>query len=481
MPHPPASARRFRRSAPRLLWGAALALCAAVPSPSQAQGQPGVQPSVVLGPPTPPVSDAALNAVEQSAGEQLRIYLVTMGPGDEVWEKFGHNAIWVHDPVEGTDQAYNYGMFDFRQAHFYTNFARGRMMYWMQGFDALRTLEFYASQNRTVWVQELNLRPAQRVWVKRFLQWNERDENRFYHYDYYRDNCSTRVRDVIDRVTGGALSSRFGRVATGVTYRWHTERLTADDVTTYTGLMIGLAEPADRPISAWEEMFLPMRLRDYVRKADVPDGHGGTVPLVRSERIATAAVGREPERKAPPQRIPGYLLVGVLIGGVVAGLGWAARRNPAARLGYSVLAVLWTLLTGLGGVVLACLWLFTDHAIAYRNENLLQLDPVSLPLVVLLPALAYGAEWAARSTPRIAVAVAALSVLGFVIQALPGVDQVNGIVIALALPINLALAWTALRLRETASVSAESKTVDAERRTGRGGNATAARGAKREG
>jgi hypothetical protein len=464
MPHASATPRRFPRSAPRLLWGAALVLCAAVPAAAHAQNQPAAQPSILLGPPTPPVSGAALNAVEQSAAEKLSIYLLTMGPGDEVWEKFGHNAIWVHDPVEGTDQAYNYGMFDFRQANFYTNFARGRMLYWMQGFDAVQTLQYYASQNRTVWVQELNLSPAQRVWVKRFLEWNARPENRFYRYDYYRDNCSTRVRDVIDRVTGGAVKARFGRVPTGVTYRWHTARLTADDVPTYTGLMIGLAEPADRPISGWEEMFLPMRLRDYVRKMDVPDGRGGTVPLVRSERVAVAAVGRAPERREPPQRVPAYLLVGVVLAGVLAGLGWAAAKNRAARLGYAVLAALWTLLTGVGGIVLACLWLFTDHAIAYRNENLLQLDPLSLPLVVLLPALAYGARWAVRAAPRLAVAVAALSVLGFAIQVLPGVDQVNGIVIALAMPVNLALAWTALRLRHRSALpAAEARTTQARR------------------
>jgi hypothetical protein len=228
-------------------------------------------------------------------------------------------------------------------------------------------------------------------------------------------------------------------------------------------------------------MFLPMRLRDYVRRVNVPDGRGGTAPLVKSERIAVAAVGREPERKAPPRRIPAYLLVGVLIGGVIAGLGRAARRSAAARLGYATLTGLWTLLTGLGGVVLAALWLFTDHAIAYRNENLFQLDPVSLPLIVLLPALAYGARWAARQAPRIAVAVAALSVLGFVLQVLPGVDQVNGIVIALALPSNLALAWTALRLRDTGRPSTEPVAVDVVPGSAGGRKAKAARGAKRGG
>src|SRR5215212_1211669 len=69
-------------------------------------------------------------AAPSRADTTVRIYLLTMGPGDEVWEKFGHNAIWVHDPQRGADPAYNYGMFDFRQENFVLNFARGRMNYW---------------------------------------------------------------------------------------------------------------------------------------------------------------------------------------------------------------------------------------------------------------------------------------------------------------------------------------------------------------
>ncbi|HET6764962.1 MAG TPA: DUF4105 domain-containing protein [Longimicrobiaceae bacterium] len=413
---------------------AALALaCASAPTAAQA-----AQPPASFYPTWTPAMDSA------AAG--LRVVLVTMGPGDEVWEKFGHNALWVHDPRTGEEIAYNYGMFDFRQANFYSNFARGHMRYWMQGFDALATLDFYGRQNRSVWLQELNLTPRQKAEIKAFLEWNARDDNRYYRYDYYRDNCSTRVRDAIDRVIGGGIRRQFSRVPVPVTFRSETERLTADDVVTYTGLMIGLAEPADVPISAWDEMFLPMRLRDHVRETKVPDAQGRMVPLVRSERVAVAAAGREPERSAPPNRIPAYLVAGLLLAALVAGLGWAAPRRGGARIGYAIVTGLWTLLTGVGGVVLASLWLFTDHAIAYRNENLFQFDPISLPLVLLLPALVQGKRWSLRPAPRIALVVAALSVLGFVVQVLPGVDQVNGIVIALALPVNLALAWTAAHL-----------------------------------
>ncbi|MDQ3207872.1 MAG: DUF4105 domain-containing protein, partial [Gemmatimonadota bacterium] len=122
---------------------------------------------------------------------------MTMGPGKAVWERFGHNAIWIHDPVQGTDKAYNYGLFDLRQENFLVRFLQGRMWYWMQGFPAQSYVELYRRANRSVWVQELEMPPQSRRELQNFLEWNERPENRFYHYDYYRDNCSTRVRDAL--------------------------------------------------------------------------------------------------------------------------------------------------------------------------------------------------------------------------------------------------------------------------------------------
>ena len=141
----------------------------------------------------------------------LTVYLMTMGPGKYVWERFGHNAIWIHDPIHGTDQTYNYGLFDFHQQNFLLRFVQGRMWYWMRGYPAQSYVESYRRANRSVWVQELEIPPGARRELQQFLEWNELPENRFYHYDYYRDNCSTRVRDALDRALGGAI-----RAATGV-------------------------------------------------------------------------------------------------------------------------------------------------------------------------------------------------------------------------------------------------------------------------
>jgi hypothetical protein len=421
----------LRRAVPAL---PALLLSAALAAQSPSSG------AAAAGPPT--------GGAVRVGDLPVRVVLLTMGPGDAVWERFGHNAIWVEDPNTGVNLAFNYGMFDFRQENFFLNFARGKMLYWMEGFDPARMVDFYQAQNRSVWAQELNLTPRQAAELSAFLQWNSLQQNRFYRYDYYRDNCSTRVRDAIDRVLGGAIRASSNGTASGTTYRWHTARLTGGtggDVPIYTGLMGGLGPAADRPISRWEEMFLPMKLRDGIRALQVRDESGRTVPLVRSEREIFRA-SRPAEQAAPPKWTLGYLAAGVLLAAVLATLGVVSRRSGAARGGFAALGGLWLLLAGVGGVTLLLLWLLTDHSIAYRNENLLQLSPLALPLVVLLPALAYGKRWAGKWAVRLALAVAALSVLGFALQALPGVDQGNGEIIALALPVNVALAWVALRL-----------------------------------
>jgi hypothetical protein len=380
---------------------------------------------------------------------------MTMGPGAAVWERFGHNAIWIDDLSQEPDTTYNYGLFDFRQEHFLLRFIRGQMWYWMAGFPAEPYVQTYVIVNRSVWLQELNLPPAARLELREFLRWNERPEHRFYHYDYYRDNCSTRVRDAIDRVLGGAIEAQTASRPTRTTYRFHTQRLTANDPLIFTGLLLALGQQVDRPISAWEEMFLPLALRDHARGVTVTGPDGGRVPLVASERTLFESTAPPPPG-APPSWLQWYLLVGAVFGALAAALGGLARRRAAARLGLGVLAVLWGSLSGLGGVVLAGLWAFTDHAMAYRNENLFQVNPLVLALAVLVPLALAGSGRAGRWARALALGLAAVSLLGFVLQVLPALDQVNGQVIALALPIHLGFA---LGLRRAFGLSASVRPV----------------------
>lgn len=265
----------------------ALSVLAAQAAPAGAQPQ---RPSAGAQEPAPESAEP---------GSELTVYLMTIGQGDAVWERFGHNAIWVHDAARGTDVAYNYGIFVFGPG-FYSRFLRGDMMYRMEPMDGPASLRHYTESNRSVWLQELNLTPAQRLKLLDFLEWNARDENKFYAYDYFRDNCSTRVRDALDLALDGGLHEATTGKPTGTTYRSHSLRLTSPQIATSTGLLLGLGALADRPIDAWEESFIPMRLMDHVRDMRVERPDGTSEPLVRSERLLFQATrSAEPDRPPP--------------------------------------------------------------------------------------------------------------------------------------------------------------------------------------
>jgi Domain of unknown function (DUF4105) len=375
----------------------------------------------------------------------LRVYLMTMGPGKRVWERFGHNAIWIHDPINGTDQTYNYGLFDFGQQNFLLRFIQGRMWYWMEGAPAQAYLESYRRANRSVWVQELEIPPPARRMLQAFLIWNERPENRFYHYDYYRDNCSTRVRDALDLALGGLIRAGTSDMpASGRTYRFHTLRLTANDPTVYTGLLLALGRPVDRPISKWEEMFLPLAMRVHLRALTVPGPDGRPVPLVKSERTLYQSSEPSPP-PSPPSWVTNYLLGGLAIGGLALGLAYAAPAHGWAWIGFLLTAGVWLLLSGVAGVVVAGLWTLTNHAAAYHNENVLQANLLALPLLWLVTRLVFGSRRAARPALVLALMIAVLTIAGLLLK-LSGFDQDNGAVIALALPAHLGIAAAVWRL-----------------------------------
>jgi hypothetical protein len=407
----------------RLLLTASLLALAAI-GPAAAQSAAAPAPDVPAG--------------SAEAGDELTVYLMTMGPGDLVYERFGHNAIWISDARRGTEYAYNWGVFDFDQPNFLGRFVLGRMLYSMAPYDAFQTVEVYRQMDRSVWVQELNLTPAQRLALRDFLDWNALPENRDYRYDYFYDNCSTRVRDALDRVLGGELRTALGERPAGSTLRSHSRRLVSPDPVMYTLIQIGLGRPVDRPVDLWEEAFIPMRLQEQIRAVRVSDGAGGTVPLVRAEQTLHQATARS-EPAAPPRWTGRFLLAGVLLGLAAAAAAWRGARARGGRVAFALLAALWGAVGGSVGAIVAFLWFFTDHAAAHRNENLLLLHPGLLALGVLLPALALGRGWGVRLGPPVALAVLALSLLALLPKALPG-SQGNLEILALVIPVHAGLA-----------------------------------------
>ena len=387
----------------------------------------------------------AVPAGPVESGSNLTVYLLTFGWGDAVWERFGHNAIWIKDRGRGTDATYNWGMFDFNQPHFLSRFLTGDTRYWMEAIDLNSMVAYYRQHNRSILAQELNLSPAQRLKLQQFVEWNALPQNKFYRYDYYRDNCSTRLRDALDHALSGQLQlATVSRTTTG-TFRWHTQRLLQQSIPLYTGVTLALGHPADKPLSVWEEMFLPVRMANDFRTISIPDSSGTRIPLVRSESALFTA-GRQPEPAAPPNFLPLYVAVGILVAAAMIILVRSAEGGHRfAFFAATAISTLWSLVVGLAGTALVIAWLFTKHYFMSRNENLMHFDPLSLALVVLIPLSLYGLRGVSRAR-KLSGFVAALSLFGFVLQGIPFFDQKNGEIIALALPLNLAVWWTVHRL-----------------------------------
>ena len=313
---------------------------------------------------------AAVTAEDAPSGP-AEAWLVTYGPGEIYWQRFGHNAIWIRDARRGLDHVFNFGFFDFAQENFLLRFLQGRMLYFSAARPATEEFAAYIDENRSIRAQRLALSDAQRERLTAFLLKEVRPENRDYLYDYYVNNCSTRVRDALDLALGGQLEARFARQPATQTWRDHTRRLTYPDFWLYLGLEIGLGSPVDQPITRWDEMFIPAVLADAVSGLQVVSP-GGSIPLVSEDvNLFVSTLAAPPT--APHGWWPRYLLASL---GLVAVLGVLGR---AAGSGLTrALARAWFAVAGLAGLLLLYLWLGTDHSAARMNLNLLVLNPLWL-------------------------------------------------------------------------------------------------------
>lgn len=378
-------------------------------------------------------------------GSGLRVWLITVGPGEAVWQRFGHNALRVLDASTGVDVSYNWGVFDFNQVDFVSRFLKGRMLYRMAPFRTGPMVDAYAATGRRVVMQELGLTPAQRLVLKDFAERNALPENREYYYDYFLDNCSTRVRDLLDQVLGGVLAQRFNQGPSGTSFRYHVRRLTRSDPLLFTGMDVLLGSRGDRPISIWEEMFLPMVLRDAVRDVSVRGEDGLARPLVMAEDVLAPGPGPgEPE--GPPSWLPFYLVLGLAMGGALAWSGaGGAMDGRWRRIVFVALGTVWSVTAGAVGTILV-LVLFTDHEFMAWNANVFLLNPLSLALAFLVP-LAVRRPRARGAAERLALTVAGVAVVGVALRGLPAFRQDNAIFLALVVPAHVGLWWALRRTR----------------------------------
>ncbi|MBI1288114.1 MAG: DUF4105 domain-containing protein [Flavobacteriales bacterium] len=305
-----------------------------------------------------------------SLSEASQVSLVTCGPGEELYEAFGHTAIRIHDPAVGFDAVYNYGTFDFDQPNFYWNFVQGRSMYMLavnRYEDFVRAYEYY---NRSVREQFLNMTLAEKQALFDKLTWNAKKENREYLYDYFFDNCSTRPRDIIMDAMGGTVE--FDTTYLG------SDRLSIRQLTDLyiareqpwgdLGIDLCLGARIDKPATAMQYMYLPEKLEEAFDHAYVVRG-GESQPLVEAKQITFKA---SPEVKEKSWFVPQVVFVAfLLISAVFVTIFRFAGRST--RIFDGVVFML-TSFFGWNGIFL---WFFTNHFSADYNWNILWALPTN--------------------------------------------------------------------------------------------------------
>jgi hypothetical protein len=355
-----------------------------------------------------------------------RISLLTMGPGNALFTMFGHDALLVER--EGQPSlVYNFGMYT-PESITPPRVLSGRLRYYLSVEHYGATLTQYRRERRSVLLQRLTMEPVAAERLAAALSENSKPANAAYRYDYAVDNCTTRVRDALDRALDGLLRrSLAGTVPT--TYRDHALRMSAGDLRVYLAFDLGLGSPADRPLSTWEDAYLPDRLAQAVRSVKLPSGE----PLVSSEEIL--AEGAWSVATTPPRRWHWFALLGFVGGGVCFALGRRGGRPDEVALG--LVATLFGLVAGGVGVCLLLLFATEVHPATRGNVNLLLSPPWALLLVVAGVKTARGRIQGLRLFVRVALVGVAGSVLAAVLSLVFGQESQR--LIALLLPMWLGL------------------------------------------
>lgn len=306
--------------------------------------------------------------------EKAQISVITCGPWQgELYSAFGHSAFRVHDPVHGIDEAYNYGVFDFDQPNFYLNFARGYLYYKLGVYDYKRFEYYYIYHNRYVHEQVLNLSVNQKQRLYDYLTWNALPENENYRYDYFYNNCATKMRDVVKEVFKDSILFDGSYIKTDYTIRELTDLYLTYQPWGDLGIDICLGLPMDKKAAAEEYMFLPDYVESSFAHATIKDGCE-TKPLVAK---LNSVYESTPETFSKGLFQPLNVFSVLFLIAMIISYRDLKRQRVTQIFDITLFTVL-----GMIGLLLLFLWTATDHKAAAGNMNLLWALPTHLVAVI---------------------------------------------------------------------------------------------------
>ena len=289
--------------------------------------------------------------------------MITCGPGtDELYASFGHSAFRVLDLENKIDRVYNYGTFDFNSPNFYGKFAQGKLLYQLRAYNFGNFLKGYHDENRWVKGQVLDLTTVQVQEVFDFLENNAKPENRSYNYDFFYDNCSTKLFDVLEQVLGDNIIFESDFDKENYTHRDLIELYMGHQPWADFGIDLALGADIDQKASSKEYMFLPDYVFDAFTTIQIKDLNQNKPIVKRTEEILLSYDKEAHKGGLTPMIL---FLVLSLLSIIFTYLDYKKKsRNK-------ILDILIFSITGIVGILLLLLWFATDHSATVNNFNVL--------------------------------------------------------------------------------------------------------------
>ena len=315
---------------------------------------------------------SALNLFAQNKVPRLSpdatISVLTIGPGPELYDSFGHTAVHVRDSKRGIDTVFNYGVFDFDTPNFYLKFAQGKLLYRLRISPFDDFLSNYIAQQRSVSSQKLIQSAAERQALFDFLVNNAKEENSRYLYDFLYDNCATRPANAINGVYAQDIFKAFSPEPKGLTHRQLIQKNVPWNTWGSFGMDIAIGAVTDRPVTNEAYLFLPAYLQDALSTAR---DHRGALIAESTELLydpATPNVYSENWITSP-------LVVLFILAALLLYLTYSDYKQEK---GIRLLDTLILVITGIVGILLTLLWFATDHAPTKWNYNVLWAFPFNI-------------------------------------------------------------------------------------------------------
>ena len=388
-------------------------------------------------------------------GENLTLKVAVMGPGDELYFWWGHIALVIEDSETERSRFYDYGIFSFKKDNFFYNFAFGRLLYRCGVSSAPNQFSSYIYRNRDVVIYTLDIPPETRQKVKQFADFNVLPENREYYYHHFRDNCSTRIRDIVDLATGGQFKERYAQTPGRFTLREQVRRHTWFSPLFDWILNFWMGQVIDTPITVWDDMFLPSEVGKSIEDFWYTDADGVMRKLVTNKETVYLSKGRPAVLDKPRMQWPRELAFSLVLCAFFGLFFFLyAKKIKAGRILAGISMSLAGLVFGIAGLLLYFMSLFTNHDYTFQNANMLFCTPI------LLAAVPYGIGYAftKKDAKRLKYDIILrliwlLSVLGIfvsmLIKLLPWFYQQNLTDQMLILPIALVFSLQPVGLRES--------------------------------